>query len=396
MEIAVMGYGTIGSGVVEIVKNNAAVIERTAGFPINVKKVLDVRDFSGDPLVGGKVTADYMEIVNDPDIRIVVETMGGVEPAYTFVKAMLEAGKHVTTSNKALVADKGAELMQIAKAHKVTFLFEAAVGGGIPVIRPMAVNMASDEIELIEGIVNGTTNYILTRMKNSGCSYEAALKEAQEMGYAEKDPGADVDGFDAARKIAILTSIACGKIVDFNDVTTTGIRGVSLEDFEYAKALNRELKLIARAHKSGDTYELMVAPCLIEKTHPLSFVSDVFNGIFIRGNMLGDSMYYGSGAGKLPTASAVMGDVIDLARNAEKNMYTLWTEEKLVVGEPKDSVCRFLVRTKDADKCQKALGGEIIDAGVASEQSVLTGEMTEGDFNNKLNGLDVISFTRVL
>lgn len=396
MNIAVMGYGTIGSGVVEIVKENAKTIERTAGFPIEVKKVLDVRDLSNDPLVGGKVTADYMEIVNDPDIKIVVETMGGVEPAYTFVKAMLEAGKHVTTSNKALVADKGAELMKIAKSHNVSFIFEAAVGGGIPIIRPMAVNTAADEIDLIEGIVNGTTNYILTRMKESGCSYEVALKEAQDMGYAEKDPTADVDGFDAARKIAILTSIASGKVVDFNDVATTGIRNIMIEDFEYAKALNKELKLIARAHKVKDTYELMVAPCLIDKSHPLAFVSGVFNAILVRGNMLGDSMFYGSGAGKLPTASAVMGDVIDLARNAEKNMYTLWSEDKLVTSESKDSVCRFLVRTGDKDATINALGGQVVDAGVSSEVAVLTDEMTEGDFENKIKNANVISFVRVI
>lgn len=382
MNVAVMGYGTIGSGVVEILHDNAKVIESRCGFPLSVKKVLDVRDLSADPLVGDKVTSDYMEIVNDPDIQIVVETMGGVEPAYTFVRAMLEAGKHVTTSNKALVADKGDELMQIAKAHNVSFEMEASVGGGIPIIRPLSENLSGDVIDLIEGIVNGTTNYILTRMKDAGLEFDVALKEAQDNGYAEKDPTNDIDGFDATRKIAILTSIASGKKVDFNEIETEGIRNITLPDFKYANAMKKEIKLLARAQRDGDSYVVRVAPYLVGLNHPLSFVSDVFNAIFVRGNMLGDSMFYGSGAGKLPTASAVVGDVIDLARNAEKNMLTLWGSDKLELADASKAKSSFFVRTTDTKgSVSEAFGSvETVDAGISGEIGFITKELSETDF----------------
>lgn len=398
MNVAVMGYGTIGSGVVEIIEENKSVIKERAGFPIDVTKILDLRDLSDDPLAKDKVVTDYMDIANDKDIDIVVETMGGVEPAYTFVKAMLENKKHVTTSNKALVADKGHELMQIAKDNNVSFEFEAAVGGGIPIIRPLSENLSGDVIELIEGIVNGTTNYILTRMKDAGLDFETALKEAQEKGFAEKDPTNDIEGYDATRKIAILTSIAAKKRVDFNDIESEGITKITTEDFKYSAKMGRQIKLLARASVSGDTYMIKTAPFMLSDDHPLSFVSGVFNGIFVRGNMLGDSMYYGSGAGKLPTASAVVGDIIDMARNCEKHLYTYWSKEKLELADTKDLVSSFFIRTRDDEaEVLKVFGNvEKVDAGVSGECGYITREMSEGEFaENREKLSSIISVIRL-
>lgn len=381
MDIAVMGYGTIGGGVCDIVSENGRIIEERLGFPLKVKKVL-VRKPGAKALVQGDYTTDYMDIVNDPDIKIVVETIGGVEPAYTYVKAMLLAGKHVTTSNKALVADKGHELMAIAKEKNVNFMFEASVGGGIPIIRPLYENLSGEVIELIEGIVNGTTNYIITRMRDEGISFSEALKEAQEKGFAESDPTNDVDGFDATRKIAILVSIATGKMVDFNQIPTEGIRGITQEDFKYAGYAKRQIKLIARAKRQGDTYSIRVAPFMVRDEHPISSVNGVFNGIFVRGNMLGDSMYYGSGAGKLPTASAVVGDIIDMAKNSDRNLGVMWSQESLTIYDPAAEKNSFFIRsTGDYTEIQKHLNIiEAVDAGLVGECGYITDEISEGDF----------------
>lgn len=393
MNVAIMGYGTIGSGVAEILERDADTIERRLGFPLKLKKILDNRDLSDTP-VAGIVTADYMEIVNDKDIDIVVETMGGVEPAFTFVKAMLEAGKHVTTSNKALVADKGPELMKLAKDKNVNFLFEAAVGGGIPIIRPLAVNLAGDEIDLIEGIVNGTTNFILTRMKEDGLAFDDALKEAQQLGYAEADPTNDIEGYDATRKIAILTSIAANKKVDFNEIPCKGITGITAKDIEYANKLHMHIKLLARAQRVGDTYSIEVAPFMIYDSHPLSMVTGVFNAICVRGNMLGDSMYYGSGAGKLPTASAVVGDIVDMARNSNHTMYTLWGDDKIDLC--KEGVkCDYFIRCKDGiEKVQEAFGEDVVEADIDidGETAFFTGMISKSELEAGKNKLsDVIS-----
>ena len=300
MKAAVMGYGTIGSGVVEVLNINHDSIAKRAGEAIEVKYVLDLRDFPGDP-IQDKIVHDYKVIAEDPEIGMVVETMGGVEPAYTFVRAMLEAGKHVTTSNKALVAEKGAELIALAKEKNVNFLFEASVGGGIPIIRPLNSCLTADVIEEITGILNGTTNYMLTKMSVEGSEFADVLKDAQDKGYAEKDPTADVEGFDACRKIAILTSLVCGQQVDFNDIHTEGITKISATDIKYAKAMGKAIKLLATSRKVGDSYCAMVSPCMLPQEHPLYPVNDVFNAIFVHGNVLGDAMFYGSGAGKLPT-----------------------------------------------------------------------------------------------
>ena len=388
MKIAVMGYGTIGSGVVEVLDVNRDVIAARVGEPVEVKSILDLRDFKGDP-IEHLVVHDYMDIVNDPEIRIVVETMGGVEPAYTFVKAMLESGKHVTTSNKALVADKGAELLQIAKDHKVTFLFEASVGGGIPIIRTLQESLTGDVIEEIKGIVNGTTNYMMTKMTQEGSEFDDVLKEAQAKGYAEKDPTADIEGYDACRKIAILTSLVCGQQVDYNDIPTEGIHKITATDIQYAKAMGRAIKLLATSQASGDTYFARVAPFLLTPDHPLYHVNDVFNAVYVRGNMLGDGMFYGSGAGKLPTASAVVGDIVELAKNVNTNLPIEWKAEKLTLADPLQQRYAFFVRTSaDKNAIEQAFGSvSYVDAGVAGEVGFTTEVMAQGEYEDKAKQL---------
>lgn len=385
MKAAIMGYGTIGSGVAEVLDTNHDSIAKRAGEAIEVKYVLDLRDFPGDP-IQENIVHEYQVIVQDPEVQIVVETMGGVEPAYTFVKAMLEAGKHVTTSNKALVAEKGAELIALARQKNVNFLFEASVGGGIPIIRPLNCCLTADEIEEITGILNGTTNYMLTRMSEDGLDFADVLKEAQDKGYAEKDPTADVEGYDACRKIAILTSLVCGQQVDFNDIHTEGITKISAADFKYAKAMGRTIKLLATSRRVGDSYCAMVAPCLLASDHPLYPVSDVFNAIFVHGNVLGDAMFYGSGAGKLPTASAVVADMVDIAKHIHTNILLEWSSRKVDLVDYRNADNRFFIRTTDDEADVKAVFGDveqITAEGVDGETGFVTGVMTEADYEEK-------------
>ena len=386
MKIAVMGYGTIGSGVVDVLRINKEKITKRAGEPVDVKYILDLREFPGDPLEDA-IVHDYQTIVNDPEIGIVVETMGGVEPAYTFVKAMLEAGKQVATSNKNLVAAKGAELIKIARDHNVNFQFEASVGGGIPIIRPLNKCLTADEIEEITGILNGTTNYMLTKMAEEGADFDEVLKDAQEKGYAEKDPTADIEGHDPCRKIAILTSLVCGRQVDFEDIHTEGITHISATDIKYAKAMGRAIKLLATSKKTDGGYVAMVAPFLLPKEHPLYNVNGVFNAIFVRGNVLGDAMFYGSGAGKLPTASAVVADVVEMAKNLDKNIPVEWSSKKLELVDYRSAKNRFFVRVSGTDKTfvEKVFGNvEYIDAqGVTGELGFVTEVMTEEALENK-------------
>ena len=390
MKIAVMGYGTIGSGVVDVLRINRDKIAQRAGEPIEVKYILDLRDFPGDPMEN-YIVHDYQTIVNDPEIGIVVETMGGVEPAYTFVKAMLEADKQVATSNKNLVAAKVAELIKIAREHNVNFQFEASVGGGIPIIRPLNKCLTADEIEEITGILNGTTNYMLTKMADEGADFDAVLKDAQAKGYAEKDPTADIEGHDPCRKIAILTSLVCGQQVDFEDIHCEGITSITPEDFKYAEVMNRSIKLLASSRKAGGSYSCMVAPFMIDSNHPLSGVNGVFNGIFVHGNVLGDAMFYGSGAGKLPTASAVVADIVDMTKHKNTNIYIDWKPEKLQLVDYKDSRNRFFVRTvSDKESIAGAFGTvSYVDAGIAGEIGFTTEEMTEAEFEKAAAQIEV-------
>mgnify|MGYP002616203289 FL=1 len=386
IKAAIMGYGTIGSGVLEVLQINQSSIAKRVGDGIEVKYILDLRDFPGEP-IQDKIVHDYKTIAEDEEVRIVVETMGGVEPAYTFVKTMLEAGKHVTTSNKALVAAKGAELIALAKEKNVNFMFEASVGGGIPIIRPLNSCLTADEIEEITGIVNGTTNYMMTKMSEEGSEFADVLKDAQEKGYAEKDPTADIEGYDACRKIAILTSLVCGQQVDFEDIHTEGITKITATDIKYAKAMGRTIKLLASSKKTEGGYVAMVAPYLLPKTHPLYNVNDVFNAIFVHGNVLGDAMFYGSGAGKLPTASAVVADVVEMAKNLDKNIPVEWSSKKLELVDYKKSSSQFFVRTEGTDQAavEKVFGTvSYVEAeGVTGELGFVTGTMTEAEFEKE-------------
>lgn len=396
MKIAVMGYGTIGSGVVEVLRINQEKITKRAGEPVEVKYILDLRDFPGDPMED-KIVHDYQTIVNDPEVGVVVETMGGVEPAYTFVKAMLEAGKQVATSNKNLVAAKGAELIRVAREHGVNFQFEASVGGGIPIIRPLNKCLTADEVEEITGILNGTTNYMLTKMADEGADFDEVLKDAQAKGYAEKDPTADIEGHDPCRKIAILTSLVAGKQVDFEDIHCEGITKISATDIKYAKAMGRSIKLLASSRQVGDSYSCMVAPYMLDRSHPLCGVNGVFNGIFVHGNVLGDAMFYGSGAGKLPTASAVVADVVDMVKHQHTNIYIDWSSEKLEVVDYKDSVNSFFVRTTSDKATVEASFGKVsyVEGVEAGEMGFTTGDMTEAEFEEKSAKIELVNRVRL-
>ena len=391
IKIAILGYGTIGSGVVEVLDTNRESIAKRAGDEIEVKYILDLRDFPGDPMEG-KVIHDYGIIAEDPEIQVVVEAMGGVEPAYTFVKRALLAGKSVTTSNKALVAKHGAELIAIAKEQGINFLFEASVGGGIPIIRPLNSSLTADEIQEITGILNGTTNYMLSKMTFEGLEFDDVLKDAQSRGYAEADPTADIEGYDACRKIAILTSLVCGQQVDFEEIDTEGITKITAADIRYAKAMGRAIKLLATSRKTEEGYCAMVAPFMLAQGHPLYNVNDVFNAIFVHGNVLGDAMFYGSGAGKLPTASAVVADVVDAAKHLNRNIMTMWKQEKLTLEDKGDAKRRFFVRMKgDADKELSNLKYSFGDIEIIrideleGEFGFITPIMMEGDYATRAN-----------
>ena len=391
INVAVLGYGTVGSGVVEVINTNHESINKRAGQEINVKYVLDLRDFPGDP-VEKILVHDYEQIVNDPEVDIVVEVMGGVEPAYTFVKKALLAGKNVCTSNKALVADKGRELMDIAREKSINFLFEASCGGGIPIIRVINSSLTGDEIDEVTGILNGTTNYMLYKMSTEGCEFDTVLKEAQQKGYAEADPTADVEGYDACRKIAILSSLAYSEYFDYKDIYTEGITKITPEDMEYAAKLGRTIKLLGTSRRNADGIcYAMVAPFLIGRDSPLYSVNDVFNAVFVHGNMLGDAMFYGSGAGKLPTASAVVGDIVDAAKHLHTNIFTNWnsTPAKL---RPLDQVSgRFFVRVKKeaAEEAKEVFeNAEMICLDQLPEEcAFITTDMTQGEFCAKAEKL---------
>ena len=343
VQIAVLGYGTVGSGVVEVIDTNHESINRKAGDEINIKYVLDLRDFPGDP-VQEVLVHDFETIINDPEVAVIVEVMGGMEPAYTYTKRALEAGKSVCTSNKELVAEHGVELLELARQKNINYLFEASCGGGIPIIRPLNSSLTADEIDEVTGILNGTTNYILTKMASDGSEFEDALKEAQNYGYAERNPEADVEGYDACRKIAILSSLAYGNHVRYEDIYTEGITKITAADIKYAVAMGTSIKLLATSRKMEEGFYAMVSPVMIDKKSPLYSVNGVFNAIFIHGNVLGDAMFYGSGAGKLPTASAVVSDVVDCAKHLHRNVMVNWSSSRLELMNIDEVANRFFVR----------------------------------------------------
>ncbi len=349
--IAVMGHGVVGSGVVEVLQTNHQGITGRAKEDIRVKYILDLREFPDLPYAN-LFTKNFDDIVNDPEVKVVVETMGGLHPAYEYVKACLEAGKSVATSNKELVACKGAELLKIAQERNVNFLFEASVGGGIPILRPMSQCLAANDIYEIVGILNGTTNFILTKMIREQMSFADALAMAQKLGYAERDPSADIEGADACRKICILASLAFGKHVYPEQVKTEGITAITLPDVEYAHSDNRVIKLIGRAKiLDGGHIFAAVYPALISRENQLSSVDDVFNAVMVRGNAIGDVIFYGRGAGKLPTASAVVADVIDCVKHLQARKYLYWEDgEEGYVSDPLEDNVRLYVRGEADDK----------------------------------------------
>lgn len=401
INIAVLGYGTVGSGVVEVIRTNQELINKRAGQDINIKYVLDLRDFPGDP-VESILVHDYDVILKDEDVKVVVEVMGGVNPAYNFVKSALLAGKSVCTSNKELVAKHGAELLEIAKNNNINFFFEASVGGGIPIIRPLIQSITADDIMEISGILNGTTNFILTKMDKEGSGFDDVLKEAQDLGYAERNPAADVEGFDACRKIAILSSLACGAQVDFEDIYTEGITKITDVDFKYAKKLDVSIKLIGSSKKVDGGYCAMVAPKMLSNEHPLAGVNGVMNAIFVKGNVLGDVMFYGAGAGKLPTASAVVSDVVEAVKYIDSNVVTIWDTNKATLVKAEEVASRFFVRISgDASErlaeVTKAFGkGEVVTVdGVTGEFAYITEAITEKEYATAAAGLDgIISMIR--
>ncbi len=360
VKVAVLGYGTVGSGIVEVIKTNQDMVNKKAGDEIDVKYILDLRDFPGDPYEN-LVVHDVEIILNDPEVLVIAEAMGGVEPAYTFTKRALSAGKSVCTSNKELVAKHGAELIELARANKCNYMFEASVGGGIPIIRPLNASLTPERVD--------------------------------------KDPTADVEGYDACRKIAILSSLIYGKNVNFEHIYTEGITKITTNDFAYAKKAGYTIKLLAMSKEVDGKYFAMVTPCMINDQNPLYFVNDVFNGILVHGNTLGNTMYYGAGAGKLPTASAVVSDIIDCVKHLGKTVFCFWDKEELTLSSMDDSVKRFFVRVKDADfaKAKEVFGDvEEIDAQIAGEKGFFTQAMSEKAFKEKSAQVgEIISRIRV-
>jgi len=363
INIAIMGYGTIGSGVAEAFYTNSHIINERAGQDISLKYVLDLRDFPGSP-VEQVLIKDFNAILNDGDVRIVVETMGGVGAAYDFVSALLRRGKSVVTSNKELVAKHGAALFALARGSGANFLFGASVGGGIPVVRPLNSCLTGDRITEISGILNGTTNYILTEMTQNNKGFNEALSEAQRLGYAERDSSDDILGLDTCRKLAILISVITGEKVEASDIHTEGIDKITIDDIRYAKTINGNVKLIARANITQDGVWATVSPAIVTGGHPLNMVNGVFNGILIKANISGDLMFYGRGAGKLPTAGAVTADVIECAKNLNRNVSCFWTDEKRRVYDIGDNICRKLARVSCKD------GERAMDKAIEKAQQI--------------------------
>lgn len=390
-KIAIIGFGTVGSGVYEVIRKNASLIEKNAGDKIDIKYILDIRDFSNHE-ESHLFVNDVNVIAKDDEVKIVVETMGGLEPANTFTRLMLENGKTVVTSNKELVATYGDELFEIAIKNNVSYYYEASVGGGIPVISPLKNCLGANEIESVYGILNGTTNYILTRMFSENVAFSDALKEAQEKGYAEKDPTADVDGLDTGKKISILSSMINGQKVDFNDVHTEGIRNITLTDVKMSEMFGYSIKLIGLCKKTDDKYAVVVAPMLVSEASLLANVSDVFNAVVFNGNMLGESLFYGKGAGKEATASAVVSDVIDGVKNASLEFKAPWvkaTKNSLIAYDDIETQMYVCIKANDEKKIidyiSDSFGMDIKTAFIDDNMAFILPKDKISNINNKLN-----------
>lgn len=404
MKIAIMGYGTVGSGVAEVLDKNADIIcKRLGGEPLEIKRILDLRDFPGDRFERA-MTKDFNDILNDPEIAVVAETMGGIHPAFEFTMQLLQAGKSVATSNKELVAQKGLELLEAAEANNANYLFEASVGGGIPVIRPMAQCLAANHIEGVAGILNGTTNFILTKMIEDGMAFADALALAQRKGYAEKDPTADIEGNDACRKVCILASLAFGKHVYPNQVETEGIKNITLEDVAYAASAGGVIKLLGQIRQiDEDRIAAFVSPAIVFNGSQLASVDGVFNAVLIRGDMVGDVCFYGRGAGKLPTASAVAADMMDCAKHVHRKKIFGWGpgNEDYVIDYKATLKMSFYVRAKAAQTQIQSVFDEVkflTRTGQPSDETAfITDEMTQNELDEKLKaaGIDVLSKIKI-
>lgn len=392
-KVAIMGFGTVGSGVYDIIiQNSEKLCRNTYGEEVSIKYILDIRDFDDHPQKE-LFTKNFDDILNDDEVTVVAETMGGLHPAYEFTKSLLLAGKSVVTSNKELVATYGTELLDIASQKNVNYMFEASVGGGIPVIRPLHQDLTANRITRIAGILNGTTNYILYHMFTNGQSFEDALADAQAKGYAEKNPAADIEGHDACRKIAILASLASGTAVDYQDIDTEGIVNITLDDVKYAEQLNSVIKLIGYASflEDGTIYSF-VSPMLIPSSSPLSGVDGVFNAIMVTGNCVGNLMFYGAGAGKLPTASAVVADVIDCVRHRERAKKIGWEKPSKNIMASKDAVAfAYLIRSDASEDTVKAVfpDARFLDTD-GSERVWLTKELNGSEIEEKLAKLSSV------
>lgn len=398
--IAVLGFGVVGSGTVEVLYKNKEALEKKIGEEYEVKRILDLRDFPDSPYAE-KFTKSFDDIVNDPEIDIVAEVMGGIKFAYPYVKACLEAGKSVVTSNKELVAAKGAELLKIAREKDVNFFFEASVGGGIPIIRPLNQCLSANEIDEIAGILNGTTNFILTKMIKEGMGFDEALKIAQDLGYAERNPAADVEGHDTCRKICILASLAFGKHVYPDNIHTEGITEITLEDVKYCESMGAVIKLIGYAANKNGKVAVMTCPAVIDGDSQLAGVNDVFNAILVKGDATGDVVFYGKGAGKLPTASAVVSDIVIAAKEKSTVKMMSWedSEQDFIISDNEMSNC-FYVRA-NADKAMvEELFGNVRylsrENAPADEVAFVTDTLNEKDFAEKCKKINVIGSIRVL
>ncbi len=405
---ALLGLGTVGTGVYKVLKAQRDEMEAKLGSVVEIKKIM-VRNLEkaaakvDDPAV---LTNSWEEIVSDPDIDIIIELIGGIEPARTYILSALESGKHVVSANKDLIAVHGKELLDMAESHHVDFLFEAAVAGGIPIIRPLKQCLAGNHMKEVMGIVNGTTNFILTKMTQEGMEFQEALDLAAELGYAEADPTADIEGLDAGRKVAILASVAFNSRVVFDDVYIEGITKITSRDILYAKEMGCDIKLIGMARNTVDGIEAYVCPMLLPSSHPLSSVNDSYNAVFVQGDAVGDAMFYGRGAGELPTASAVVGDVFDIARDIKTNSSArigCTCYKNIPVKKMADTYSRYFLRLKVEDRCgvlaemtavfakYHVSVAQIIQKetkpGEVAEVVVITGDVREGDFRTAMEEL---------
>lgn len=401
ISVAIMGHGTVGSGVAEILTTHKQKLFKAVGEELYVKHILDLREFPDSPLAD-RFTKNFEDIVNDIEVRVVVEVMGGTNPAYDFVKRCLQAGKSVVTSNKELVAKHGAELLAVAKENNANFLFEASVGGGIPIIRPLSQCLVANEVDEIAGILNGTTNFIFGKMINDNMDFSDALKLAQDLGYAERNPEADIEGHDACRKICILASLAFGKHIYPDNVYTKGISEITLDDVKYADSLNYVIKLIGDVKKTEDgKLDILVAPMLLSKDCILSDINDVFNGILVKGDCTGDVMFYGKGAGKLPTASAVVADVVDCAKHLKARKRIFWTDsDGSQVASYKDSKTAMYIRVAGKGEMAQSLFPDSDIMKADGNTVLMTQEYKFGEIEEKIaklneNGEKVLSAIRI-